>query len=93
MNDLLLNEHGCITVKEQAGYLVELVPMIYNWRVVLTPADDTYGWDFGWCYFGTDRDTFARAWLAAERFDLETMAEPEGFDKRVGGLRELAEAS
>ena len=77
------NDRGSITVVERAGYLIELIPMVYNWRLVLTPMDLPLCYDAGWCYFGTDEATFERAHAAALAFDPVTQAEPEGYDKAL----------
>lgn len=75
-----LNDRGCYTVKETATHLVEVTPMIYNDRVVLTPKSCLLGYDAGWCY----PKGGVAAW-AALLFDPDTMDEPPvEFIKAVG---------
>jgi hypothetical protein len=80
---IVLNERGTVTVKETATHLVEVLPMIYNFRLVLTPKANPDSYDAGWCYFGTGSDSFTRCYLAALAFDPDTEADPAGYDKAL----------
>lgn len=77
------NDRGCFTVAVRAGYLVEVMPMLFNFRLVLTPVDRPDVYDAGWCYFGTGPDTFGRCVAAAAAFDPAVEADPVGFDKAL----------
>lgn len=67
----------------QAGrvgeYLVDICPMIFNHRVVLTPQDNTCVWDVGWCFA-----SMQAAVKALQEWDPAVSAEPPGYLKRVG---------
>lgn len=80
---LQLNDRQGYTVKQAGEWLVEICPMLFNYRIVLTPVDCPDVWDHGWCYFGRDQATLLRAWAAAELFDPETQSAPMGYDKAL----------
>jgi hypothetical protein len=87
---LLPSGRGSFTIARRGEYLVELLTMIYNYRVVLTPVDNPEGYVAGWCYFGADAATLSRAALAALAFDPVVDDEPVGYDKalqRAGAWR------
>jgi hypothetical protein len=70
---------GRLRVKEAATRYIDIVPMIYNWRIVTTYKDrDCY--DRGWCYAGRDPVT---AILAAMAWDPDTEDEPQGWIKQA----------
>lgn len=71
------------TVKQTENWLVEICPMIFNFRLLLTPVHCPDVWDHAWCYFGTDAATLTRAMLAATAFDPETQSAPVGYDKAL----------
>lgn len=74
-------------VKSTANWHVEICPMIFNYRVVLTPVDCLDTWEHGWCYFGTGAGSLAKAVLAARAFDPETESAPAGYDKALTSRR------
>ena len=80
--DLLPNptadEYGAVTVAHWGGYLVQIVPMLFNDRLVLTPESDPYIYDYGWCY-----PKGGAAHLAAQAWDPGTEGEPVGYIKAV----------
>lgn len=78
-----LNDRQCYTVKQCGDWLVEIVPMIFNYRIVLTPAADPDSYAYGWCYFGGSEASMARAVMAAVAFDPRVDLEPHGYDKAV----------
>jgi hypothetical protein len=82
------------TVKETEHWLVEVVEMIYNFRIVLTEkAGNTDTWEYGWCFRGKDIGDLLTVASAAREFDPETQTEPEGYFKAVGGKRTTTGAS
>lgn len=81
--NLTKNDREVFTVKETDEWLIEVCPMIFNWRVVLTPRDCPETWEHGWCYFGTGELTFLRAVAAAQAFDPATESAPMGYDKAL----------
>lgn len=76
--NLQLNDRHCFTIRQWENYLVEVVPMIYNDRLVLSPVDCPDVYDYGWCY-----PKSIAAILAAQIWDLNTDDEPPGFLKRA----------
>lgn len=82
-DEVVLNDRSCYTVKEAGRWLVEIAPMIFNFRVVLTPKTNLLTYEHGWCYIGRGEVTFARAWLAAAAFDPTVQLDPPGFDKQA----------
>lgn len=61
------------------GYLVHVMPMILNHRVVLTPDDDFYCYDAAWCY-----PDLVAAVAALNRWDPATEDAPPDYVKAVG---------
>lgn len=81
-----IDEWGTVTLGTWENYLVQIMPMIYNDRIVLTPAFNRLFVDFGWCY-----DKGGAAYLAAAVWDPATEGEPKGFKKRVARERQPGE--
>lgn len=73
---------GTATVGEWGGYLIQVMPMIYTDRLVMTPKTCPLVYDYGWCY-----PKGAAAFLAALTWDPAEFGEPHGFIKRVGTPR------
>lgn len=70
-------------IKITEHWIVMVLPMIYNDRVVISNHEEWHrGWTAGWCY-----DKGGAAALAAELFDPETQREPVGFKKLAGDAR------
>lgn len=80
-------ERSVWRVKTTSNWHVEIIPMMFNYRVVLTPVDNLHSWDHGWCYFGKSALVMAAAVLAAQAFDPETESAPAGYDKALTGRR------
>lgn len=77
-------DRRCFTVARVGEYWVDIVPMVFNHRVVLTPVDRPAGYAVGWCYPSMTAALLAvRAWNPAEA------DEPAGFTKRVGDIVDL----
>lgn len=72
-------EKAVYRVGETDTHLIEICPMIYNHRVVMTPKSSPLTWDWGWCY-----PDLASALLAVAAWDPVTQLEPSGYMKRVG---------
>lgn len=77
------NDRAAFMVKETATHYIDLVPMIYNVRVVMTPKDAPLGYDAGWCYPG-----LLEAAAAVEAWDPDTQHRPEGFIKEAAARQE-----
>lgn len=78
--DVYWNEdRTAYVLSETEDYLVDMIQMLYNQRVVLTPKSRLQVYDAGWCYPST-----SAAVLAVAAWDWETEPEPVGYIKRVG---------
>lgn len=73
-----VDPYGRVTIGYWGGYSIDVMPMIYNTRLVLTPEASPFGYDHGWCY-----PKGGAAILAAYTWDPETEAEPAGYTKRA----------
>lgn len=76
-------DYGAWRVKETATHWIDVVPMIFNWRVATTPKTDPLTYDRAWCYQGTGPAAFAAAVLAAWAWDGSSGSEPAGYFKRA----------
>ena len=74
---------GGVRVKETGTHYIDVIRMIYNWRIARTPKSDPMCYDRGWCYAGTDYGSFTRAVLAAAEWDGADDTEPEGWSKNT----------
>ena len=54
-------DDGGWRVKETDTHWIDVIPMIYNWRVTTTPKSCPMVYDRGWCYQGTGPAAFAAA--------------------------------
>lgn len=70
-------------VGETETHFIDVLPMKFNWRLVLTPKHAPGTYDRAWCYYGTGPDAFARAVLAAWAWDGALDTEPDGWDKNA----------
>ena len=75
----VINDRSSWTLGETEHYFVDLLPMLYNHRVVLTPKTCLYAYDVGWCY-----PTREAALLAVILWHDPEGSEPVGAIKRVG---------
>lgn len=73
------DQYGTMTVGRWGGYLVQIMAMGFNNRVVITPEAFALVYDYGWCY-----DKGPAALLAVLAWDPQTEGEPLGFKKRIG---------
>lgn len=80
----LTDEWGTLTIGEWGDYLIQIMPMIYNDRLIMTPRNSAVAYHHGWCY-----DKGGAAYLAALVWDPQTQGEPVGYKKRAtAGIRE-----
>lgn len=73
---------------ENGLYYIDVVEMIYSWRVVRTPVAMPEVYDRGYCYFGFKEGTtkdiaLMLALAAAVTWDGADDTHPVGFDKMV----------
>lgn len=71
---------GGVRVKETDTHYVDVLPMIYNWRIVTTPKVNENIYDRGWCYSGRES---SQAILQAMAWNPEEQAEPDGWVKQA----------
>ncbi len=69
----LESTYGIVTIGEYGGWLVQVIPMLFNDRLVLTPKSCEGIYDHGWCY-----PKGGAAHLAAMLWDPDTEGEPAG---------------
>lgn len=79
---------GRITMGDHDGHWLDIVPMLYNHRLVMTPKDNPRVYDHGWCY--PDLTAALAALLA---WDPDVQPEPTGYIKRAGDRRTLPQAA
>jgi hypothetical protein len=72
------DDYGVLTLGRWGGWLVQICPMLFNDRIVLTPEHFQAVVDHGWCF-----DKGGAAFLAALIWDPSTQAEPSGYKKRA----------
>jgi len=83
---------GGFRVKETPTHWVDVVRMIYNWRVARTPKDAPMTYDRHWCFAGTGWKSLVVAVLAATEWDGGDATDPPGWNKngQTGEWREPA---
>ncbi|WP_304452875.1 hypothetical protein [Nocardiopsis sp. YSL2] len=74
---------GVWHIRDNDPIRVELMEMLFNWRVTIAFIRHPMLIEGGWCYFGRGWDVFQRAVQAAHAFDPAAQAAPEGFDKEA----------
>lgn len=79
-DEVTVDEYRRVTIGEWGGYLIQILSMGFNERIVMTPAAFRGVIDYGWCY-----DRGPTALMAALVWNPETEAEPAGF-KKVAGM-------
>jgi hypothetical protein len=73
-----------VKLSRDGRHYIDLMRMIFNWRVVTTPVRMPCVIDRGWCYFGVGPASFRNAVMAALVWSGSDHSEPAGYDKRVG---------
>ena len=72
---------GGFRVKETETHWVDVLKMIWSWRIVTTSKDVPESYDRHWCYAGTSLLSLIRAVGAAAEWDGSDGTEPEGWNK------------
>jgi hypothetical protein len=72
------DDYGVTTFGTWGGYYIQVMRMIVNHRIVMTPIDNTTGYEHGWCY-----PTMTAAVLALLAWNPDTDGEPPGYTKRA----------
>lgn len=60
---------------------IDVLAMLYNYRIALTPKARPYEYEGHWCYAGKTRADLWRTVLAAAEWDGELGTEPAGWNK------------
>lgn len=72
--------YGVITIGHWQDYTIQIMPMLFNHRLVMTLNENLgISYDFGWCF-----PSYAVASIAAAMWDPDTEAEPRGYIKAIG---------
>lgn len=83
MEGLIVIPNG-YRVQETPEYIVEVIRMLFNWRIVLSlPEHHGETYEHGYCYFGTGPDTLVIALAAARAWTEPFTTDPIGFDKKA----------
>lgn len=81
---------GGFRVKEAGAHQIDVLRMIWSWRIVRTPKASPETYDRHWCYAGTSWVTLVTAVQAALEWDGADGTEPAGWNKngQTGEWRE-----
>lgn len=74
---------GGFEVKRTDEYIVVVMLMLFNWRLIVMIPDQTLVYEHGYCYFGTDDEALTRAILAGQAWDDPLNTDPIGYDKKA----------
>ncbi len=92
--DNIIKIDGGWRIKENTAgtHYVDLLQMIVNHRVVLTPKDDESCYVRHWCFSGNTTQDLLRAFTAAIAWDGALDSEPVGWNKngQTGERRPVA---
>lgn len=83
MGTMIVPIDGGFRVKQTETHWIDVLEMLFNWRVVRTPKARPLTWDRGWHYAGGGLDGLLRAVAAAVLWDGADDTEPEGWIKNV----------
>lgn len=72
------DDWGTMTIGRWGGYLLQIAPMAFNERIIMTPEDIPLVYDHGWCY-----DRGGLAFIALIGWDPAAEGEPAGYKKRA----------
>lgn len=84
LTNATIDAHGVMTVGTVGDETIQVIPMIYNMRIVVS-TDPQTGYDHGWCY---PRGGIVFGALMA--WDPETQDEPPNYVKRATPGRRTA---
>lgn len=85
------NERDGVYTKETETHYIDVIPMLFNWRVATTRKGRCY-YERHWCYQGRGMRSFAAAVLAVDAWDGSDDTEPPGWNKngQTGEWRETS---
>ncbi len=70
-------------LQETDEFIVEVHRMLFNWRLIVRRPELSWEIEHGFCFFGTDLATLARAVAVGLEWDDPLHATPTGFDKQA----------
>lgn len=73
---------GSFRIKEGDDWVISIMPMIFNDRVIFSYKDEYPNYSAGWCY-----DKGGAAALAAAAWDPDTQRKPVGYKKEAVDAR------
>jgi hypothetical protein len=74
---------GGIRIKRTAHHYIDVMAMLYGFRVATTPIACPGVFDRGWCYYGTTGHAYNAAVLGAAVWDGADDTEPLGWNKNM----------
>lgn len=77
-------------IKRTDWHYIDVLRMLFSFRVVTTPINFPAVYDRHWCYNGNDAATLIRAVVAAAMWDGRDDTEPTGWNKN-GQTKEFVE--
>jgi len=81
--DYEVDEYGTTTIAFWGGWKVQVMPMLFNDRLVLAPITDPDVYDYGWCYDKSGGLGESVPIVAARLWDPWVHAEPPGYKKAI----------
>jgi hypothetical protein len=70
-----------IKTNDAGTHYIDVLSMLFNYRICTTPIRSLYLTDRHWCYAGKGGDVFLRCVLAASAWDGADDTEPVGWNK------------
>jgi hypothetical protein len=70
-----------IKINDDGTHYVDVLTMIYNYRIALTPLNSPLSIDRHWCYAGKTPTNLLRTLLCAAAWSGNAGTEPEGWNK------------
>lgn len=70
-------------IRETSEYVIEVHAMLFNWRLIVMLPNQNVTIEHGYCYFGRDLESLARAIAAGLEWADPLATEPTGFDKKA----------
>lgn len=70
-------------LQETDEYVVEVWPMLFNWRLIVMLPNQNTTVEHGYCYFGRGLESLARATAAGLTWADPLNTLPDGFDKQA----------
>jgi hypothetical protein len=84
---------GGFRIAETETHYLDVIQMLYNWRLCETPKSCPLSYDRSWCYAGNGLDGLLTAVIAAIAWGRNPDAEPVGWirNNQTGEYREYDE--